>query len=505
MHARVPHGQPGHNSQFYSEEDIDLIAEGYACEARENLWSYRRFMDPDLVQGWFPRAISLALQEFYEDLIAGKRPKLILEAPPQHGKTRNIQDFLSWVAGKSPDLKQIYASFSSDLGVDANVAIQRQLTDEKYSLVFPDTVIGRENVVTRSSLPKRNSKFIEFAGHKGSFRNTTINGQINGKTLNLGVIDDPIKGRAEASSKNARDKAWNWLMDDFFTRFDDQAGMILMATRWHVDDPTGRFIAKFPDAKVLKFPALSLTPDPALPRPYDLRRVKGIPLFPQFKSKPFLQERKTASTTASWESLYQQSPIVVGGGIFPVDRIKLTHTMPELTNIKKSVRYWDKAGTTDDGAFTAGVLMHELLSGGWIITDVVRGQWGAFERERIIKATAEKDREIYGYLKVSVYHEQEPGSGGKESAERTTANLAGHKVFADRVTGSKEVRADPYAAQWQGGNITLLIRPWNDDLLDEHESFPNSNFKDQVDAAAGAFNQIVGKKFAYDTSMRWAT
>jgi predicted phage terminase large subunit-like protein len=351
---------------------------------------------------------------------------------------------------------------------------------------------------------KKNSKLIEFQGKKGYFRNTTVNGQITGKTLDLGVIDDPIKGRAEASSKNARDKAWAWLMDDFFTRFTDRAGMILMATRWHVDDPTGRFIAKFPDAKVLKFPAISLTPDAERPRSYDLRRVKGVPLFPQFKSRSFLHERKTASTVASWESLYQQSPIVVGGGIFPIECIKLTNTAPVVANIKKSVRYWDKAGTTDDGAFTAGVLMHELISGGWIITDVVRGQWGAFKRESIIKATAERDKELYGFLKVSVYTEQEPGSGGLESAERTIANLAGHKAYKDKVTGSKELRADPYAAQWQGGNITLLVRPWNDDFLDEHESFPNSKFKDQVDAAAGAFMQIVGKKYAYDTSMRWA-
>jgi predicted phage terminase large subunit-like protein len=82
--------------------------------------------------------------------------------------------------------------------------------------------------------------------------------------------------------------------------------------------------------------------------------------------------------------------------------------------------------------------------------------------------------------------------------------LAGYKVFKDKVTGSKEVRADPYAAQWQGGNITLLVRPWNDSFLDEHEAFPNSKYKDQVDAGAGAFMMVVGKRFAYDTSMRWA-
>jgi predicted phage terminase large subunit-like protein len=486
----------------YSEEDLELVAEAAAVEARENLWSFRKYMDPDLVEGWFPRAISIILQEFYEELLAGNRPMYVIEAPPQHGKTRNIQDALAWIAGKNPDWKTIYASFSSDLGVSANRQLQRMFDDPKYHIAFPKTMINSSNVVTMSGKALRNSSLIEFVGRKGYFRNTTVNGQITGKTLDVGVIDDPLKGREAASSPTMRKKIWDWLMDDFFTRFTDSGGMILTATRWHVDDPTGRLLAKFPHAKVFKFPALSTAPDPA--RPYDLRRRAGIPLFPQFKSLPFLKVRKDANTTASWESLYQQNPIVVGGGMFPLDRVKYTDALPDKKDIKKTVRYWDKAGSHEEGAFTAGVLMHALNSGGWFIENVVRGQWQAFERERIILNTAEADAMRYGKLKIEIYSEQEPGSGGKESAERTIAMLAGYKAYADRPTGKKEVRADPYAAQWQGGNITLLRGRWNDDFLDEHEAFPSSKYKDQVDAASGAFGKCFGKLYNYDTTMKWA-
>jgi predicted phage terminase large subunit-like protein len=490
------------SGRYYSEEDIDLVAESYAIQARENLWEFRKYMDDSLVIGWFPRALSFILQDFYTELAAGKRPMYVIEAPPQHGKTRNIQDGLAWMAGKNPDLKAIYASFSSDLGVSANRQLQRIYDDPKYALVFPDTQINRSNAVTMSGRSLRNSSLLEYVGRKGSFRNTTVNGQITGKTLDVGVIDDPLKGREAASSPAQRKKAWDWLMDDFFTRFTDLAGMILTATRWHVDDPTGRLLAKFPNAKVFKFPAVSTKPDAK--RPYDLRRVAGVPLFPQFKSLPFLAERRRAATTASWESLYQQNPIVVGGGMFPLDRVKYTDALPDKKDIKKTVRYWDKAGSTDEGAYTAGVLMHALESGGWFIENVVRGQWAAFEREKTIKNTAEADAARYGKLKVEIHHEQEPGSGGKESAERTTAMLAGYKAYADRPTGKKEVRADPYAAQWQGGNITLFRARWNDDFLDEHEAFPSSKYKDQVDAASGAFGKCFGKQYNYDTSMKWA-
>ena len=491
----------GHNRPPETEEELEAIIQFYAAEARVSLWAYRKFMDPTLVEGWFPRDISEKLQLFYERLIAGRRPKLVLMAPPQHGKTRNLQDFVSWVAGKKPDFKTIYASFSNDLGVITNNTLQKTFDNPSYSLVFPDTTIGASAVVTQIGKPKRNSSLIEYSGHKGYFRNATVQGQITGKTLDLGIIDDPLKGREAASSKTIREKTWAWLMDDFFSRFDDAAGMILTATRWHMDDPTGRFLEAFPDAIVLKYPAISTATNT---RRYDPRQAPGLPLFPEFKSLEFLNERQKVYSKASWESLYQQSPIITGGGIFPLDTIKYTKSMPPLERIKKTVRYWDKAGTTDGGAFTAGVRMHLLDDGTFLVSDVTRGQWGAFDRERVIKATAEKDAAHFGVMHVSIYTEQEPGSGGKESAERTVVNLAGYKIFTDRVTGSKEVRADPYAAQWQGGNITLLSRDWNDTFVEEHMAFPSSQYKDQVDAGAGAFAQCVGKMYAYDTSMKWA-
>jgi len=101
-------------------------------------------------------------------------------------------------------------------------------------------VSGRQRSETRY---KRNSELLEFVdNHPGSFRNTTVNGQITGFSLDLGIIDDPMKGRAEATSLANRDKTWNWLTDDFFSRFSDHAGMVMIGTRWHVDDPIGRWL-----------------------------------------------------------------------------------------------------------------------------------------------------------------------------------------------------------------------------------------------------------------------
>ena len=489
-----------------AEDDIELIEEYWAMEARRSLWAYRQYMDPAMVRGWWVAHISQELQDFFERMKAGKRPKLLIEAPPQHGKSRGLHDAISWFSGQDPDLKTIYGSFSDDLGTTANSVLQRAMDSDKYRRVFPGTRIpsltgsGDEGYA-------RNSSLIEFVGRRGSFYNTTVRGAVTGKTLGLGIVDDPIKGRIEAQSKTVRDSTWAWLMDDFLSRFTDDAGFIMTMTRWHVDDPAGRWLLRFPETRVLKYPALyEPTPSNWRNDAYDPRE-KGEPLFPEYKSLPFLNERRGAYTVASWQSLYQQMPVISGGGTFPIDKFKLREEHPAQEDIDRSIRYWDKAGTEADGAYTCGVLMHKLTDGTFAITDVRRGQWSSLDREKIIKATAEQDRADWG--RVEIWVEQEPGSGGKESAERTVNMLAGFPAYADKVTGSKEVRAEPYAAQQQAGHIKLMGRVegkdknWKQDFKDEHEVWPTGKYKDQVDAAAGAFAKLVVKKYKYDASLSW--
>jgi predicted phage terminase large subunit-like protein len=76
-------------------------------------------------------------------------------------------------------------------------------------------------------------------------------------------------------------------------------------------------------------------------------------------------------------------------------------------------------------------------------------------------------------------------------AHTTIRMLASDKVFADRVTGSKEVRAEPFAAQVQSGNVWLVAGGWHHAFLDELETFPSGRWKDQVDAASGAFARVT--------------
>lgn len=457
-----------------SAEVIELIAQLIHAKARESFLEFRRQIRPQLLLGWWVVKVAQLLQQFYDDFAAGKRPKLALLAPPQHGKSVAATDFVAWVAGRAPEKKTIFASFSEELGVRTNTDLQRIMSSDVYKMIFPHTRIGLNGWQCNSSI-------IEFAGNQGSFQNTTINGQVNGKQLHLGVIDDPVKGRREASSRLMRDATWKWFTDDYYNRFAKDGALLVIMTRWHVDDLLGRLIEHYPELKVLRYPAIAEQDEP--------HRRAGEALFPEFKPLDFLHDRRKLLTEASWQSLFQQSPIIDGGGLFPTDKIRVLPIF-ERHNIKCSVRAWDKGATEAGGDYTAGVLMHRMKDGTYVIEDVVRGQWSALAREEKIEATAAADRQaIVGSYEIGI--EQEPGSGGKESFEATVRRLAGYNVFADKVTGSKQLRAEPFAAQVQAGNVSLLAGRYVQAFLDELEVFPNGSHDDQVDAAAMAFARLA--------------
>jgi len=177
---------------------------------------------------------------------------------------------------------------------------------------------------------------------------------------------------------------------------------------------------------------------------------------------------------------------------------------PESVPIRAHrVRYWDKAATVGGGDYSAGVLMayHE---GTFWVEDVIRGQWSPKVRNEIMRIAAANDAVRYrGTVKIWV--EQEPGSGGKESAILSIHNLAGYPVWTEPVRGvqhrtkdkikipgaAKIVRAQPLAAQAEHGNVKVVSAKWNRDWFDEILAFPEASHDDQVDATAGAFAKLA--------------
>jgi predicted phage terminase large subunit-like protein len=149
--------------------------------------------------------------------------------------------------------------------------------------------------------------------------------------------------------------------------------------------------------------------------------------------------------------------------------------------------------TRGGGCYTCGVLMAQTYDNVFYVESVLRGQWSTLQRDEIIELTAQLDRETHGHGAVRICVEQEPGSGGKDSLNATIRGLAGHIVQGDRPTGEKRVRAEPFAAQVEAGNVFLVRGEanWIPDYIEELALFPDGRYSDQMDASSGAFNQLT--------------
>ena len=118
----------------------------------------------------------------------------------------------------------------------------------------------------------------------------------------------------------------------------------------------------------------------------------------------------------------------------------------------KSVRYWDLAASVD-GDYTCGVRMSRA-DGMFVVDSVARGRWSPADRDRMILLFAKSDG--YG---VEIVIEQDFGLAGKSVADYLRRMLAGYTVHVDQPTSNKEVRAQPFAAQCEAGNVCLAVGP----------------------------------------------
>ena len=154
-----------------------------------------------------------------------------------------------------------------------------------------------------------------------------------------------------------------------------------------------------------------------------------------------------------------------------------------------AVRYWDTASSVDRGDYTAGVLMAKKGKT-YTVLDVCRGRWSPHRRNQRIVQQAKLDRSRLT-CRYEIWIEQEPGSGGLESALTSRDELAGFAVHTKVATGSKDLRAAPFAAWAEAGHVQVAQGSWLEAFLDELCVFPFGRHDDQVDAASGAFHVLT--------------
>lgn len=458
----------------------ELLIEQKVRKARESFLDFRQLINKKLKVGWWQVEVSDALQNYYHDLESGKRPKLVIQAPPQHGKSLLIIDFIAWIAGLNPELKTIYTSFSNRLGIRANLRLQRIFDSKIYQRIFTETKIGAKGAINSDVL--RNQDILEYVGCDGSFRNTTVRGAITGESLDLGIIDDPIRGRADANSKTVRDSTWDWFTDDFFTRFSEDAGLLAILTRWHVDDPIGRLIDTDKTVKILSYPAIAVKDEK--------HRKTGEALFPEHKSLDFLLERKKIMPPANWEALYQQNPFITDGGIFKTEWFKSYRVLPKL---KFTVITVDTAQKTkEQNDYSVFALWGQGEDGNAYLIDILRGKWESPDLIKMAKIFWYKHVPNFNIRSMNV-EDKVSGTTLIQTLSTSTEPVIPIKAVQRNI--DKITRANDVAPFIESGRVYLPERAdWLNDFIVEHAQFPNGAHDDQVDTTSDGLNVIFGKQ-----------
>lgn len=307
----------------YQQEEFASIAELEMIErAQRGLLAFTLYTKEDYEVNWHHKRLADKLNAWVE----GEIRYLMVFMPPRHGKSELVSRRLpAYLHGKYPDAEIMAVSYLDSLAGDMTTDVQKIIDSPEYQRVFPGTKIWKAG--SRYSQGTRNSSEHHIVNRRGKYRGQGVGGSFTGKGANFIIIDDPIKGREIADSVTYRDRLWNFWLSDLQSRLevDLQTGrkgqVLITLTRWHEDDLAGRLLEQMKTSQdaiqweTVTYPAIRVDLDDKT----DEREI-GEALWPRKYNLQDLNAIKTALTSEggvrAWSSLYQQSPVPDGGGLF---------------------------------------------------------------------------------------------------------------------------------------------------------------------------------------------
>lgn len=267
--------------------------------SRRHLKNFVEYTKKDYTFNWHHEKICTVVDDFAK----GKIKKLLIFAPPQHGKSElTTRRLPAYLLGVNPKLRIAIISYAKDLAMGFNRDIQRIIDDYSYKEVFPGTVLNRSNVVTNvKSGYLRNNTMFETVPHKGSVRTVGVEGTLTGFPVDIAIFDDLYKSREDAMSSKRQNTILSFYESVLIPRLHNDSQILGTFTRWAENDIAGYLLTTDTDWTVLSLPAVKDKEYPGDPR------VIGEALWPERHSIERLDKIKKDSPVV-FNALYQQKP-----------------------------------------------------------------------------------------------------------------------------------------------------------------------------------------------------
>ena len=420
------------------------------------------------------------MQAFTERDTGNAYDLLLIETPPQHGKSLTVtESFPSWYLGRHPRARVIAASYNDDTARRFGRANQRKL--ERVG----GTLFGLEKGGVWTSTE------FEFSNGWGRMISRGIMSGITGNPANLLLIDDPIKNREEADSEVYRARLWEEWQNSLKTRLAAGAKVIVIMTPWHEDDLAARLLRSEQHMQLLRLPVEAEAHDP-------LGRRRGAPLCPELgKGRRWLAQVKQgylsdprSGGARAWRALYQCSPRVEEGGVV----------------LRRWWRYFEPREVDfspgEDGAgqgttvISVDAAFKDTAGSDFVSVQVwtkLRGRYYCrycLNRRLNFPDTVQAVRTVKRLFPESLYILIEDKANGSAVIQTLRSELPG--VLGITPRGGKTARVNAVSPAVESGNVLLpQAAAWTAEFVDQFTAFPTGRHDDMVDACSQALGFLL--------------
>jgi predicted phage terminase large subunit-like protein len=425
---------------------------------------------------WKPARHLLQIDQAVIDTIRGESPPLlVIEAPPRHGKSELISKCLpAWYLGVYPEKRVMLATyeahFARSWGRKARNLFE-EVSESFFGLSLDSEVASAADW--------------GLAGCEGGMVTAGVGGPLTGRGADLLIIDDPVKNAEEATSEIIRENVWDWWQSTASTRIEPSGCAIIIATRWHEDDLSGRLIRASETGEGAPIRRICL---PAIAEEHDdLGRVPGEALWPERWPLKSLEQRRQGHDEYWWRALYQQRPSRGARAVWPESYFGehlWARNWPESFEI--AVIAIDPArgsGTGDDTAIVFAGLAGNAI---WVDAHLARDPIEIMARtlvdfvacQRVNRVAVESNFALDSSLQNEVY---------RASAEKKLAPFMMEGIIN---SSNKELRISRLGSFLMRRQLRFRNSPSCRKLVHQLREFPGSKHDDGPDALELAIREL---------------
>lgn len=438
--------------------------------ARRNFAHYLAYTNgPTWQRTRFSDYLAKEIQQFVETDTGNAYDILVIESPPQHGKSMTVTESApSYFMGRHPNWRVILASYNDDSAERFARRNKEKVRD--YGNVLFGVSIGDINRTTEFELKAAGGAI------PGRLISRGMLAGITGNPANLLFIDDPVKNRSEADSETKRQQIWNEWQNSLKSRLAAGAKVVVIMTPWHEDDLAARLLASEKNIRLIRLPVEAEENDP-------LGRKPGEPLVPEIgKDAKWLEQFKQSyiqdptGGQRAWSALYQCSPRVEGGNLVRRDWWK----------------YYDPKEVTAFG--TELISVDASFKGGEENDFVAITVWGKLGNDYYCQYCMNRHMDFPETVKaIRLVKGQYPRAMAVLIEDKANGSAIiqtlQKEMFCIPVNpkGGKESRVNAVSPAIESGHVYLpQDRAWVEDFVDQFTAFPAGNHDDMVDSATQA-------------------